>query len=600
MNPAPESIWKKRWGGPRWTILLCLVLVLVLGAAETAIFSIVLGRTHQPVPGVFMVLSVAFTVLVFLVLLFALVIPTYLRQRLFNRRMMGRHAFVLLCLITLIALFYAEEDWRGRHVWDGYLRAQRAKGAKVDWAALVPPPVPDNQNLAMCPLLKPILDYSQNQSRKTSDIVGQIVWHDTNGLSRVQRLYVRWNDSSTPGESAHFRAEEELDKHPLTNGWINLAAWQNYFRTGTNLDGIPPTNSPANDVLLALRPLGADLAELEQVAQHRPLARWPVHYDTEPPGAILLPHLGYCRNIVRTLQLRASARFATGDANGGLSDLRLGMRLADSVKDEPILISHLVRIVDYQDLLELLKEGLARREFSDGQLAELEKQFDCVDFLAGYRLAIRGTDAMNRQWSRLSTSDVDDLLSIGTESGKDDLTRIEILLLFRYGPSGWVYQNVLSAFQLSDQYLLPAIDARKRIVYPQRIAEYEKARNTTSGPFNLIPKVWLFQFLKDAPQKFALGQTEINQAALACGLERYRLAHHEYPPSLEALTPQFLKSIRHDAMNGQPLHYRRTEDGRYLIYSVGWNEKDDGGQVVLDQEGNPDLARGDWVWQLPR
>ena len=74
-------------------------------------------------------------------------------------------------------------------------------------------------------------------------------------------------------------------------------------------------------------------------------------------------------------------------------------------------------------------------------------------------------------------------------------------------------------------------------------------------------------------------------ARVAIALERYRLAHGEYPESLDALAPQLLKQLPHDIINGQPLHYRRTADGQFVLYSVGWNETDDGGVVGLTKGG---------------
>jgi hypothetical protein len=47
------------------------------------------------------------------------------------------------------------------------------------------------------------------------------------------------------------------------------------------------------------------------------------------------------------------------------------------------------------------------------------------------------------------------------------------------------------------------------------------------------------------------------------------------------------------------LHYRRTESGKFLLYSVGWNETDDGGAVALKKDGSEDRENGDWVWQYP-
>ena len=61
--------------------------------------------------------------------------------------------------------------------------------------------------------------------------------------------------------------------------------------------------------------------------------------------------------------------------------------------------------------------------------------------------------------------------------------------------------------------------------------------------------------------------------------------------------PGFIDSLPHDIINGQPLKYRRTANDQFVLYSVGWNNTDDGGQVVLNSGGNPNLEQGDWVWQ---
>ncbi|HUZ06052.1 MAG TPA: hypothetical protein VMV89_01045, partial [Candidatus Paceibacterota bacterium] len=104
-------------------------------------------------------------------------------------------------------------------------------------------------------------------------------------------------------------------------------------------------------------------------------------------------------------------------------------------------------------------------------------------------------------------------------------------------------------------------------------------------------------------EKFAYAQSSVDLARVAIALERYRLAHGGYPDSLDALSPQFMEKIPHDVIGGQPLHYRRTNDGQFVLYSVGWNETDDGGVVVLDgpfgKSGNVNISKGDWVWRYP-
>ena len=91
----------------------------------------------------------------------------------------------------------------------------------------------------------------------------------------------------------------------------------------------------------------------------------------------------------------------------------------------------------------------------------------------------------------------------------------------------------------------------------------------------------------------------VDLARVACALERYRLANGQFPETLEALAPKFIEKLPHDIINGQPLKYRRTDDGQFVLYSVGWNETDDGGKVGIDEAGNPDMDKGDWVWRYP-
>jgi hypothetical protein len=61
----------------------------------------------------------------------------------------------------------------------------------------------------------------------------------------------------------------------------------------------------------------------------------------------------------------------------------------------------------------------------------------------------------------------------------------------------------------------------------------------------------------------------------------------------------FAEKLPHDIIGGQPLHYRPTADGKFLLYSVGWNEADDGGKESPHNQygGITDYTQGDWVWK---
>ena len=98
-------------------------------------------------------------------------------------------------------------------------------------------------------------------------------------------------------------------------------------------------------------------------------------------------------------------------------------------------------------------------------------------------------------------------------------------------------------------------------------------------------------------------QTFTQLAIAACALERQRLARGSYPESLAALAPEF-GPLPPDPMSGQTFRYERTADGRFRLWSVGWNGKDDGGTVALtgtpaSKNRNINFEQGDWVWPVP-
>ena len=108
---------------------------------------------------------------------------------------------------------------------------------------------------------------------------------------------------------------------------------------------------------------------------------------------------------------------------------------------------------------------------------------------------------------------------------------------------------------------------------------------------------------EDAGQRYAFTQCALDLAATSCAIERYQFARRQLPESLELLVPAWLDAVPRDVMDGRPLRYRRLNEGGYLLYSVGWNQNDDGGRVAVREgelpgwEESPQIrSEGDWVW----
>jgi hypothetical protein len=84
------------------------------------------------------------------------------------------------------------------------------------------------------------------------------------------------------------------------------------------------------------------------------------------------------------------------------------------------------------------------------------------------------------------------------------------------------------------------------------------------------------------PGKAAHGEGQRRIIVAAIALERFRARYGSYPATLSKLAPEFVKEEPIDFMDGKPLRYRLSDDGRYLLYSVGLDCVDDGGVRVDD------------------
>ncbi|MGO8763981.1 MAG: hypothetical protein ACLQSR_02465 [Limisphaerales bacterium] len=87
-------------------------------------------------------------------------------------------------------------------------------------------------------------------------------------------------------------------------------------------------------------------------------------------------------------------------------------------------------------------------------------------------------------------------------------------------------------------------------------------------------------------------------------MKRYQLQHGSYPTNLSALVPEFLPDVPRDPVDGQPLRYRANANGTFLLYSIGPNAKDDGGDPIHTSRASPSLFWQnpdalDWVWPQP-
>jgi hypothetical protein len=509
---------------------------------------------------------------------------------LFSWRGLRRMLIVLAWTATIIALLYGFENWRGARAWNKARRQLEARGEILDFKALIPQTIPPEQNFAATPFVQSWFPRANDSAK---------LWGDQ--FSRVS------------GKVPTTLTGNEEDRH-----FNDLVAWQTAFsalredrfeqqsaklRSGKLDRDSRAAAAPA--VLEGLKASEDKLAELRAASQ-RPQSRYPVEYKLDDPWGVVLPHLAVIKAASQRLQLRASAKLALNHTDEAFADVQLILYLADSLQTEPFLISFLVRIACVQIATQPVWEGLAEHRWSDAQLRQLQTRLQPYNFFADLDLPADTERAMGILTADLLYKGRYRLSWLVGERSEHSLEAEVADVIVRLAPRGWWYQEQVTYSTYYTAQFTGTYDAAKRRIFPAELAARDKELQRECarrwfGPLSSIVQhnllaTLVLPSLTRIPVKAAKAQTAVDHALLACALERYRLANGQFPDKLQALMPGLLAQLPHDPLGDEPYKYRRTEDGQFILYSVGWNQRDDGG---TSGKGLYDEKEGDWVWQYP-
>lgn len=506
-----------------------------------------------------------------------------------------RRALIALAwVVTLIALLYGEENWRGRRTWEKYRQELEAQGAQLDLQAFIPPPIPDDQNFAATPF---VMSWFPR---------GGGGWDDNYSKA----------DAKVPGQDASRRQFMDLAAWGTTLKAAETGTLKSYRHIEAGKLDAESRAQAAPAVLAGLQDGEATFQELRE-ATRKPQVRYPVVYHLDNPWGILLPHLAKLKATCLRLRLKACAELALGQSDRAMQDLSLLFYMADSLKGEPFLISYLVRLACLDLASQPVWEGLSEHRWSADQLGELQARLQRLDLLndlerprAAERAGIVLTaELLYRQKYRLS--DLGDMAD--TKSGAPSPFWASGLadLLGRIAPHGWYHLEQVNACRYFENQSPGAFDPAHKRISPRLLAadaqkfEQQLSSGGLGKELNALLHHQLLAALMQPSAhsefgkyslKAAAAQATADQAALACALERCRLAEGRFPEKLEALVPRFMVQLPKDAITGEPYRYRRAADGQFMLYSIGWDEQDDGG--VSGGAGRKALfdEQGDWVW----
>ncbi|MGK0184847.1 MAG: hypothetical protein ACI9R3_000621 [Verrucomicrobiales bacterium] len=483
-----------------------------------------------------------------------------------------------IVLVTLIALFYVIENYRGAKAWEQTRADLEADGITLDLGDLLHPTVPDEENFCAIPLLREL---------------PLVIDHDTEkgepGAIRRRLSSITIFKHSEGGPKIPIRKRAYLAGKPT-----DLEPWRSYIEQTGSLP-VPNTGDAAADILEGMKTFAPEFEELA-AALDRPYAVLIPRLEerlqgVEPLNSLSVPSYSAIQAITYTLSLRASAAAQTGNAATAIESFRIIARFAEAVGNEKTLMSLLVQSTLIATMERGIWELLWSRSASAAELQTLEHALRKIDLQSANLTAMQMELIMVTDYLELAKTtspvklahlppDLEPSEPIGTA----------------LSPNGWWDQNKVT---IVDAY-------RERVIEPLTEQNFGKAKaleqvnDLASGPYNFM--VTRANAAWGLPVRFFLLENKLRQMRTACALERYYIAHGAYPDSLEMLVPDFIDAVPLDPIDQQPMRYRTSPEFRYLLYSIGYDQVDDGGKAhpkgwtLPSNLRNRDVTGFDWVW----
>jgi hypothetical protein len=549
----------------------------------------------------------------------------------------------LAALATLVAVVYVVENWRGRRAWEACKLALESKGWVLEWSASIPPSVPDDENIYKAPRMTEWFvgrggrDYFKRLIAFPLYKSGAVVAHMTIGPSgknptvstnspvfhfhdsassqqaarlvlaslgpfakgrffngvvmarpleqmRPSQLMLQSDQPADPREVARFFPENLVGYH--TNGGASAVEPLQIRRAGENqYDLILGESLQAEDYLAWSEQFEPDF-DLLRNALKRPCAR--IEGDYQQSISVPCPNFLSVRTVSQALVTRTQCQLLLGHPEKALQELTLLHDLRRLLTLQPsgkpiVLLTAMIDVAVTGLYADTVAEGLRLGAWREPQLAAIQNQLAEINLPPEVRNGL-ACEAAGVCWS-LENLTVANIPSLRDSLGSPAAPTLVYLAL---GPRGLVYRNLIHIVRKETQ-VAGSYDITNQVLAAGRLDEIERQFKKTCSPYSPYTclAASLVPVYSRAWQTCAKNQTLVNQALIACALERCRLAEGRYPETLDQLVPRFAAQLPHDIIGGQPFHYKRDGDSRFRLYSVGWNEADDGGAAELDWVWNP-------------
>jgi hypothetical protein len=432
-----------------------------------------------------------------------------------------------------------------------YEKAAKARGVRWTLAEFRPARVPPAEDAALLPVFAASKDY-ENQP------------------SPLPRL----SEGRAPKHGALPAIDWKTTRKRLPN-------------PGLKIDPSEPDDVRALDAALRpLQPTVDQLCQSKAVAANWGDETWKGNLDGAFPQSHVLMH------CFRLLQFRAALDLALGRSDGARKAIEAQLRLARVSSRIPTIILHLVTLVGVFQSRENVWRGIETGAWTDETLRSFAEQLLGWNVIADFQWSLDSERAWSREAGKRIAQDADKLLAALTYNNPETFDEAEL-------------RKVITD---------PAYQARNQLWWERSMDEQASMLDPTAGTWRPVERKFDTEKLTKAQRQLDLAMcsrssmepylqkavwihAHNHMAAIACGLELARRANGKYPSALEALVPTHLPRLPIDPTSGEAFRYRVEPNGSYLLYSVGFDRKDDGGKTGSEEQRDP--SDPDWLWFVP-
>ena len=467
--------------------------------------------------------------------------------KLFVKRWSKRLFITGLWLGGLGTLFYGIENWRAKRALAEHYEWLKSKGESLDPAQFDPPPVPDEDNAAMVPVLECFYKKGADGKRRLaiqqlSAIPPDLPPPQQGQLQEWRKLMLGLSlISLTPSANGDVDFEERLNRSKMRFKKMEEQETL-YLPKPFTTDATTPFEA----FTIFLQQFSHLLEGVRGMGQ-RAYCNWPWAADVEINSGANL-----CQVLVKAMWIDLHFALYQHDLPKAITSLNALSKIAWSATPSPNLLGRMLLFSNRRICLHALELLISNEALSESQMLELSTLFPKLDLNISLIECLRA----DRAWREKAYTDPER----SPRGGVLD------------GPSGWTDRNRIAHNEFTQTRIDALGNSKLPVLASFLAAEFPSERTPYNYKLNgLATEQKIYREITESAETLQL-------APVAIALKRYQIKRGTFPEDLTQVVPEFLPKLPQSYFNAMVPKYRRLPNESFKLWFFGLDGDDDDGR----------------------